>query len=665
MGSATKLFLIVLLSIALGFIIGLEVPQDFGASKPFGPQRHPTIDPHITGPTGPQRLARFTSDLERALTELRPTCRQDAVFEVGQSIEVEDFSGALGILRKRDEKEVIDLSHFLLGQWAEIDPSSALAYALATPGSAARENALNIVFEEWVESDPTGAFIRASNVPGAYDRSQAINTVLGVIASKKPDRAWDLLLSIVNFPPKRRFQATMLRRWAETDPERASDATKTLAELPSVVYVDIARNWVSKNLDAALKWARSIPFPQARNQALRKAVQEWAKSDIQNAATYAASEPACQSMLDSMAQQWANHDLSSALNWATNLPAGTVKNRVLEQIIHRLAKTDPRAALNEATALDSEPARRKILADIGAQWAQTDPEAASAWATQLTIPYQREFGKAFLGSCTNQDMSPVADVLMALRPAVRNQLVGELASKWANQNLSTAVQWLESLPVGDSQRAALDGVLPVWCRHDPEGAASYVLQSHPSNDDNIKVQYLRTIGSIWGGLDPESALNWDATLPEGPSRTEMLDSVFVAWAGISPVDATTYAAGSLSSTDRDTAVLAALGVWSIHDQEAAAQWSASLQEGQMRDMCARTVANEWAQSDPKGAANWLASLDDSTSVQATLQKIVADWFAYNSEAASAWLQGANIPTDLRNTLLSSLNRLAISNGNQK
>ena len=105
--------------------------------------------------------------------------------------------------------------------------------------------------------------------------------------------------------------------------------------------------------------------------------------------------------------------------------------------------------------------------------------------------------------------------------ALRDAAFEELARLWADRNVDTVANWLNSLASSPARDAAIGAYVNKLALQFPESAA---LWAKSIQDESLRMRELETVGELWMGTDPISARAWisQAALPE-QTKTRLLE----------------------------------------------------------------------------------------------------------------------------------------------
>ena len=205
-----------------------------------------------------------------------------------------------------------------------------------------------------------------------------------------------------------------------------------------------------------------------------------------------------------------------------------------------------------------------------------------------------------------------------------------------------------------------------WAGFDAPGAYAWAGESRDSK------QVMRAVLQVWGGIDPQAALQEVKKLPED-EQLPMASAVIVGWhaSGKPGVDAhlvalgvgepqqhaataiaryVTLERGPRGAIDwvtempagpfRDLMHQVVVGVAGMYDPALAAEWVApQIDDGDRSSGLARRLAVRWVRSDPEAAMEWLSTLPDGGTREDGVEEAFRDWIMLAREDAIAWMEG--------------------------
>lgn len=386
-------------------------------------------------------------------------------------------------------------SAILIGRYAELDFSAALAYALAS-GGAVRESWLQAIFHARARLD----------LDDAVDKAVTLNPSARHVAGLS------ILRSVDN------ISATVRRSIA-----------KRLG-IPNQMLAVSQHNPVD-----AWHEARGISDPMQRAQTQMGVVMMWARSDP-SAALHASEEISNSQMRQAIQSEvlalLAVDDIAAALNWIDAQPEGQHDDQLTMAFISGLATKDPELAQSLITRLPEEK-RDQVELAIWSQRAGSNPEGAAAWVSSRSDQNQR-IGAAnqllMMLSMTSQES---ADRFFEALPAGEAAKVeSTYLQMLARTDPGRAAQRLDQ--IGDEgQRYAIgSSLVSSWASTDPEEARQWI-DRQPSN---ATPALYHSLGVGWAQRDVSAAQEFAVRQNSGADRDQLLAGI-VSSGQLDPDDA--------------------------------------------------------------------------------------------------------------------------------
>jgi hypothetical protein len=353
-----------------------------------------------------------------------------------------------------------------------------------------------------------------------------------------------------------------------------------------------------------------LPPGQPAETAYRSFFEDWASSDPTNAPLAAAAAlafpdgPDRAAALDGVDAGWALIDPQAALDWAAALPA--TDSAVLRETLIDASWQDPKLAAQYLDKLTAASDRNAGISAIAKAMSQTDPASALAWLDQVAVG--ATYGNALKGifaSLAQHDPATGANLLANLTTQVdRNAAIAQLARSWSGTDPLAALSWVQTLPDSDgaARDAALNSIVASLSKSDLADAFALVQNS---NDPTLLIRVAPTLATAMAQLDPQAALDWTNTLPNGPAKDLALSNVLV----------------SLSQSDFPTA-------WSD---------ATALPGGSGRDGAMGSLVSSLAKQDPAQAATLLPEFDTVAASLGATQAVAANWVKQDPRAVSVWI----------------------------
>jgi hypothetical protein len=385
-----------------------------------------------TRSTGVEQIGRLTGNTNRA----------QALIDLYGGLTPEQLEEEAGKLDDLPMSERIMASFLLFGRWAEVDPTSAMAFsstmgftggfvrptilqswASVDPANAAKyfeenprqfammgmmgggrgpmggQTGASIIASEWAKQDPAGALAWANTL--TTDKSQALGAVAGEVAKDDPKKAAEMLASI-----------------------------GTGSDLGSA-YRSVAERYGATNFSEARAWINTLPADE-QSRALASAIGGLSDKDPAAAAAEAA-----------------------------RLEEGDTKDRVIPTIIGDLARTNPKAAADLLVKQASEEAKREGVGELMPSWVNQDPAAALNFATSLEPGEVQD--SAIQSWVFHNNTAPPADTIKVAEKISdendRNRTISFTAMRWMREDEAAARAYVESSTVlpEDTKTNILEG----------------------------------------------------------------------------------------------------------------------------------------------------------------------------------------------------------------
>jgi hypothetical protein len=182
--------------------------------------------------------------------------------------------------------------------------------------------------------------------------------------------------------------------------------------------------------------------------------------------------------------------------------------------------------------------------------------------------------------------------------------IADLAVEWANNNLTNAVIWAQSLPDEADRQNALENVVNETVRTQPLVALQMAVSLPP---DAMRDDLIRRAAMEWACSDGAEAVAWAEQIPDSPLRSQVLASEAVSWSKQNPVQAADLALTELPAGRlQDDTVISIIQRWSQSQPEAAASWVEQFPNSPLREAAVQNLIAQWSQSDVVSAQTWLA-----------------------------------------------------------
>jgi ribosomal protein L18 len=393
---------------------------------------------------------------------------------------------------------------------------------------------------------------------------------------------------------RRFFQAGLMVRWAETDPQAALDFA--MAYAPGKANPDerlaavtgLLRVWAGKDAGAALAWVEKLPGGFERQNCYAVVLAWLAESDPQRALAQLKDMPVGRergAVLERIAALLGGKDPAGAAEFGKALPAGSSRDQFLQQVAVAWIAKDPKAAVNFILELPASGLRDDLMRSAVSVWARTDGPAAASFSE--TLPFNRMWSMTGVGY------------------------------NWAVSDPAAAWQWSLTIADDETRRSSLGGVLRCLAtRSKLDDAANYASQL--SGDDQVRAVRSLLIDS--SDLDPDWTARWVASFPAGETRNQAVEKL--------------------------------VQHWSEKDPMATANWLAEQPQDAAFQAGARRLIPGMIKASPATAWDWAMVLADPDVKQERLEIVAKSWLGSDTSAARARIQNSGLPVDQVAKLLS-------------
>lgn len=210
---------------------------------------------------------------------------------------------------------------------------------------------------------------------------------------------------------------------------------------------------------------------------------------------------------------------AAALQWAKSLPDPALREQALAQALERTAARDPARAAEQWSTLPASDALASRAGNIAAQWAILDPAAAITWAGSLRGAARKEAVQRALMAAADTNPESVAEVLPAWTADAGvdgDEIRNYVAGRWATADAAAAAQWAQALPPGPQRDATLLVVLKDWATANPAGATAALATMTPGKTQDA------AIGEVADTLPLTECVSWLCRISDPLVRREKL-----------------------------------------------------------------------------------------------------------------------------------------------
>ena len=353
---------------------------------------------------------------------------------------------------------------------------------------------------------------------------------------------------------------------------------------------------------------------------------------------------------------WAKSDPEAAFAWANQQTNTKVKDLILNGVITSMASKDIKGALAYIQSLSPGDWEERTIPEAFRMAAYHDFQGALAVMQSLPQSRTKDLatkGISFhLSIAGDGDRDPQAawDLVSGIgdtgiRTAAQTS---DILTWWAKKYPDAAIQWMLSLPVGQTKDLALYRISQGMYYDNPQ--AAWYLAS-VIGDEGIRTQAKRFVAWEWFKRDRAAASKWLQSLPVGQSKDLALDSISYGLTMSERQLAFDMGSGIGDEGLRTKAMVVAALAWAVHDPAAANQWMQSLPAGPTKDVAASGISWSMSVDDPQAAMNMAKGIADTGIRTEAQKKVVGIWQGEDPAAATQWIKSSSLPQEVKTQLL--------------
>ena len=416
-----------------GFISGKNTTPDTTANtttENAGLKTRSSSRAELRGAESSARRNTRTSGFEQIGRLSGSSTRTQAMLDFYGSLTPEQLEQEASKLEDLPMSERIMASFLLFGRWAEVDPTSAMAFstsmgftggfvrpailqswASVDPANAAKyyqdnprqfammgmmgggrgpmggQSGASIIASEWAKQDPAGALAWANSL--TTDKSQALGAVAGEVANADPKKAADMLASMTGSADLGSAYRSVATRYGAANFSEARAWINTLPADEQASALASAIGGLSKTDPiAAAAEASRIEDGETKDRLIPTIVGDLARSNPKAAAdllTKQSSDRAKREGVGELMQTWVNQDPRAALNFATSLEPGEIQDHALRSWVWSNSSASPAETIKVAEKISDENDRNRTVAFTAARWMREDEAAARAYVESSTV----------------------------------------------------------------------------------------------------------------------------------------------------------------------------------------------------------------------------------------------------------------------------------------
>lgn len=206
------------------------------------------------------------------------------------------------------------------------------------------------------------------------------------------------------------------------------------------------------------------------------------------------------------------------------------RDRAIQQLLPELFARDPVSVLLFVDSIADPETRAPLVRAVASRWARRDPQQALDWARSLAVEDDRD-------TALTQIFSQIAESDPAEAVRLRQTYVNDLpidpelenlVQRWAEKNFVAALQWSDSLPLGEQRDLVVARAAFVQAQQSPADAIQLVMDR--MTEGPAQTEMLISVLHQWALRDYAAASTWAAQLP--PSA--LSDRAALELAAVSP-----------------------------------------------------------------------------------------------------------------------------------
>lgn len=252
----------------------------------------------------------------------------------------------------------------ILEVWGGHDPAAAQMWleenSVGLPGRV-RSERLEAWIEGYARSNPSAAFAYASALPEGSSletrlkRELVEEVISSQVANGDLEQVEIWLQTLPEGPVRREALEEFYSEWAEQDPVQASEHfLQNRSGDSERVAAGIVRNWAESDPEAASDFVAALDT----------------------------SDPAFEVAVSSLIERWSRYDLEGPAEWLNELPPSPEIDRAVAVYSVRASREDPAGAMSWAESIATEQTRNRVMQRVASSWQETDPSGLETYLQQ-------------------------------------------------------------------------------------------------------------------------------------------------------------------------------------------------------------------------------------------------------------------------------------------
>ena len=315
------------------------------------------------------------------------------------------------------------------------------------------------------------------------------------------------------------------------------------------------------------------------------------------------------SLLLSVMENMSSDDFLTVIDDFRSL--GITRQRMGEyrQLLHAWTKVDPLAALAYSQENQSSDTAEAIIL---ASWVKENPAAAIEWAkANFDGNGANPYTVGLIEGLTESDPELATELLNTLPLSTeRFESLTFLTNKFANEDHSVGLAWLDTIEDDAVKAAATQRLLSNYVTDDPEAITEWVTNIE---DDELRARSLRSVGGSLARENLSDAKEWVSSLD--------------------PAQQATAASGIIRNLATENSADALAWVQTMQNQEG------------YQDLLSSYISAAGSQQDYQNALTQIPNIEDDNRQTQAYADSLAMWHRNDPEAAQAWITSNDIPEE--------------------
>lgn len=265
---------------------------------------------------------------------------------------------------------------------------------------------------------------------------------------------------------------------------------------------------------------------------------------------------------------WSNQDPLAALDWVrknSNDHPDLTDDEIKQSIIAGAARSDPKLAfkLIAETNLDDRAAALQSLVEAGKTQAQRTAILDALREHLATVPNEAERQDLLKESLESMARNISEEGFGAVQSWIENsklspqesaQFAAGLSYFNTKQDTGRWIEWMATNLPKEQLRDNVDNLIGQWTQQDYQSAGKW-LAGAP--DGPAKIASISAYATTVAEYDPQVAVQWADTLPEGKQRQETYQTILENWPASDSAGASAFAAshGMVMGTNNNLDVI--------------------------------------------------------------------------------------------------------------